>query len=91
MTRQAGKAGLQSASTSAAMPARTQISTFCAQWRPVAEDAAAVQAALCAGAKSMRLLSVTGFPSAFVLGWQGSWLPADYMGMAEVSLLCPWR
>jgi len=42
-------------------------------------------AALCAGARRLRLLSVTGFPSASVLGWQSSRLPTDYMGMAEVS------
>ena len=41
--------------------------------------------ALCAGVRRLRLLSVTGFPSASVLGWQSSRLPTDYMGMAEVS------
>ena len=28
---------------------------------------------------------MTGFPSASALGWQSSRLPADYVGMAEVS------
>ena len=41
--------------------------------------------ALCAGARRLRLLSVTGFPSASVLGWQGSRLPTDHVGMAKVS------
>src|SRR5208282_4307211 len=36
-------------------------------------------AALCAGARILRLLSVTGFPSASVLGWQSSRLPTDHM------------
>ena len=37
------------------------------------------------GARRLRSLSVTGFPSASVLGWQSSRLPTDYVGMAEVS------
>ena len=43
------------------------------------------KAALCAGARRLRLLSVTGFPSASVLGWQSSRLPTDHVGMAKVS------
>jgi hypothetical protein len=43
------------------------------------------QAALCAGARRLRSLSVTGFPSASVPGWNSSRLPTDYVGMADVS------
>jgi hypothetical protein len=32
-----------------------------------------------------RLLSVAAFSSAFVLGWQSSRLPTDYVSMAKVS------
>ena len=54
-----------------------------------------IQAALCAGARRLRSLSVTGFPSASVPGWHSSRLPTDYVGMADVSRrargarLCP--
>jgi hypothetical protein len=40
---------------------------------------------LCAGARRWGLLFVTGFPPAFVLGWQSSRLPTDYVSMAKVS------
>ena len=44
-----------------------------------------ISAALCAGARRLRLLSVTGFLSASVLGWQSSRLPTARTGIAEVS------
>jgi hypothetical protein len=44
-----------------------------------------IQAALCAGERRLRSLSVTGFPSASVPGWHSSRLPTDYVGMADVS------
>jgi hypothetical protein len=47
-------------------------------------------AALCACARRLRFLSVAGFPSAAVLGWQSSRLATDYMGMTDVAP-CPWR
>jgi hypothetical protein len=46
-----------------------------------------ISAALCAGARRLESLSVTGFPSASVPGWHSSRLPTDYVGMADVSRL----
>ena len=40
---------------------------------------------LCAGARRLRSLSVTGFPSASVLGWQSSRLSTDHPSMWQVS------
>ena len=59
-------------------------SAFC-KTPPSPDSQTARTVALCAGVRILRLLSVTGFPSASVLGWQSSRLPIDYMGMAEVS------
>jgi len=44
-----------------------------------------ISTALCAGARRLESLSVTGFPSASVPGWHSSRLPTDYVGMADVS------
>ena len=43
-----------------------------------------MSAALCAGARGLRLLSVTGFPVSSVLGWQSPQLPTEQPGHGRV-------
>jgi hypothetical protein len=63
-----------------------QIGLFCThQLSEFEVPESRIAAALCAGARRLRSLSVTGSPSTSVPGWHSSRLPTDYVGMADVS------
>ena len=62
------------------LPTRTQSDLICAPRLLIAEQPPTVQiGGFCAAREDPGLLSVTGFPSASVLGWQSSRLPTDHV------------